>query len=94
VALWCNRHVTEQQVFGKIINSPGEAYGIVYDRGVRRRRRTLNEVNVLAGARVVLGTSEIAISEEVYRAMVVLCTNAVNDGGRRENNYIGIRQDS
>jgi len=66
-------------VFGKIINSPGEAYGIVYDRGVRRRRRTLNEVNVLAGARV-LGTSEMAISEKVYRAMVVLCTNGVNDG--------------
>lgn len=53
----------KQQVFGKIIiNSPGEAYGIVYDRSVRRRRRTLIGVNVLAGGRN-LGTSEMAISE-------------------------------
>lgn len=65
----------------------------MYDRGVRRRRRTLNKVNVLAGA-CVLETSEIAISEEVYSAMVVSCTTAVNDGGYRgrQNNNIGIRR--
>lgn len=65
----------------KITNSPGEAYGIVYNSGVRRRRRTLNRVDVLAGARV-FGTSEMAISEKVRRVTVVLAagTDVVNDG--------------
>lgn len=63
----------------KIMNSPGEAYGIVYDSGVRRRRRTLIGVNVLAGTRV-FGSSEIAISEKVCRVMIVLAevTGGIN----------------
>lgn len=49
-------------------HSPGEAYGIVCDSGVRRRRRiTVIGVNALVGARVA-GFSEMAIPEEGYRS--------------------------